>query len=138
LFQRTEKSTTNFSQDSTSPDRDFNSKPLEYKAGANHRPLLTVTVQVLTATSMKVTVFGSVAHYSVAENERYFRGFCWPMTHRSDDGDSKYLWNVGQYLRDYKVQYSITQPPSLFAIFGSTLVVTTLLKLVKEMNNLVF
>jgi hypothetical protein len=48
-----------------------------------------VGFEVLTAASMKMTVFWAVASCSLVEIYRRFRGTCG--TNRPDDGDSKYL-----------------------------------------------
>jgi hypothetical protein len=47
---------------------------------------------VLTTARMKMTVFWDVAPCSLDDN-------------RPDDGGSKHLRNVGQFLRDYMVQH---------------------------------
>jgi hypothetical protein len=56
---------------------------------------------------MKVAVFWDVAQCSLAHIDRRSRGtYC--LHHQGDDDDdggSKFLWNVGRYLPNYKVQH---------------------------------
>jgi hypothetical protein len=59
------------------------------KKGENEGKPQYVRFQILTATSMKMTVFLDVAPCSLVEIDRRFRGF--RVTHRSDDGGSKNL-----------------------------------------------
>jgi hypothetical protein len=47
----------------------------------------------------KMTVFWDVAPCSLLEIDRRFRGACC-LHDRCDDGGSKHLWNIGQFLRD--------------------------------------
>jgi hypothetical protein len=42
---------------------------------------------------MLVTVFWDVAPYSLVDDSH-------------DDGGSKYIWNVGQFLQDYAVRHT--------------------------------
>jgi hypothetical protein len=60
-----------------------------------------VRLQVLTAESMKVTVFWDTVTFS----------------HRPDDGGSKHLWNFCKFLLDYTVQHSRRQPSSYTMFF---------------------
>jgi hypothetical protein len=54
--------------------------------------------------SMKMTVFWDVAPCSLADADRCFKGdYC--LQHRPDEGGSKRLRNVGQFLPDYTVQH---------------------------------
>jgi hypothetical protein len=73
-----------------------------------HENLCQVTIAVLTATSMKMTVFWDVAPCRLVETYRRFRGAC--LIAFTDDGGSKHLWNVGQFLKDYKTQYTSYSP----------------------------
>jgi hypothetical protein len=54
--------------------------------------------QDLTKAIMKMTVFWYAAPWSLAETDRRFRD-------APDDGGSKHLWNVSQFLRGYTAQY---------------------------------
>jgi hypothetical protein len=55
--------------------------------------------------SMKMTVSRDLAPYTLVQN--------WPTFQRCDDrpddGGSKHLWNVGQFLRDYTAQHPRNQ-----------------------------
>jgi hypothetical protein len=53
------------------------------------------------ATTVKRFVFWVVAPCSLVDTDRLFRGaYC----HCPDDGGSKFLWDVGQYLPEYTAQ----------------------------------
>jgi hypothetical protein len=67
--------------------------------------LNTVQFHVLTAASMKMTVFRDIVPCSPAEVNRRFRGTYCLQHHHVDDGGSKHLWNVSQLLPDYMVLY---------------------------------
>jgi hypothetical protein len=67
--------------------------------------LNTVRFQVLTAASMKITVFRDIVPCSPVEVNRRFRGTYCLQHHHLDDGGSKHLWNVSQLLPDYMVLY---------------------------------
>jgi hypothetical protein len=55
-----------------------------------------VRLQVLTATSMKMTVLWNVASCSLVDTDRRFRGvYC--IHHQGDDGGSKHVQIVGEY-----------------------------------------
>jgi hypothetical protein len=63
-----------------------------------------VRVQVLTATSMKMTAFWSIAR-SLVEGDRRFRSVYF-LDHQENDGrGSTHLWNVGLLQRDYTALY---------------------------------
>jgi hypothetical protein len=73
---------------------------------------LLVRFHVLTETGMKMAVFWDVAPCSLVDTDRHFRGaYC--LQHRTDNGGSKVLWNVGQYLPDYTAQHRRRQPSSM-------------------------
>jgi hypothetical protein len=72
----------------------------KYKLQAYH-----VRFQVLTATSMKITVFWYVAPCSLTKIDRRFRRAYWLHYHRPDDRGSKHLWNVDQFPLDYTAQH---------------------------------
>jgi hypothetical protein len=59
-----------------------------------------IRFQDLVAASMKMTVFWDVAPYSLVQTDRHFGG--------------AYLWNVGQFLPDYMVQYPRRQSSSTY------------------------
>jgi hypothetical protein len=60
--------------------------------------------EVLRETSMKMTVFWDIAPCGLVDiSLRSLHPY---------DGGSKLLWNVGQYLSDYTVQYHRRQPYS--------------------------
>jgi hypothetical protein len=61
-----------------------------------------VKFEVLTVTSTKMAVFWDVAPCSLVGIDRPFKGAYCLLYHsgKSDDGGSKLLWNVGQYLPD--------------------------------------
>jgi hypothetical protein len=62
--------------------------------------------QVLTVSSMNVSLFWNVAPYSLVDTDRHFRGaYC--LYHQG----SKLVWNVGQYLPDDMAQHP-RRPPS--------------------------
>jgi hypothetical protein len=59
-----------------------------------------VRFQILTAASMKMTVFWDIARWNMVECSRRFRGaYC--LNRQGDDGGSKHLWNVGHYTEQY-------------------------------------
>jgi hypothetical protein len=61
----------------------------------------------------KMAVFWDVAPCSLVDTGRHIRGsYCLhhQVTHRPDKGVSKFVWNVGQYLRDYTVPHTRRQP----------------------------
>jgi hypothetical protein len=64
-------------------------------------------------TGVKIAVFWDVAPYSLVEIYRRFRGvYC--LFHQGDDDDdggSKHLWNVGEFLPDYTAQHPRRQSP---------------------------
>jgi hypothetical protein len=67
-----------------------------------------VRFQVLTAANMKMTVFWDVVPCGMVEHDWHFRGaYC--LHHLPDEGGSKHLWNVGQYLPDYMAQHPKSQ-----------------------------
>jgi hypothetical protein len=60
--------------------------------------------QALTAASMKLTAFWSIAPCGLVEIDRRFRdAYC--LRHQGYHGGSKHLWNVGLLQRDYTSQY---------------------------------
>jgi hypothetical protein len=59
-----------------------------------------VRFQVLTATSVMMTVFKDVAPCSLVEIDRRFRGAYCLSLQDDDDGDSKHLLNVGQFIME--------------------------------------
>jgi hypothetical protein len=60
---------------------------------------------------MKMTVFWDVALCSLVETNRRFRDtHC--LHYQGDDGGSKHLLNVGQFLRDYMAQHPTRQSSS--------------------------
>jgi hypothetical protein len=76
-------------------------------AAVFHGPRYLVRFQVLTATSMNMTLLWNVAPYSLVEVYRRFRSASFihhQGIHRPDDWGSKYLWNVGKLLPDYTAQ----------------------------------
>jgi hypothetical protein len=79
-----------------------------------------VRSEVLTAASTEMTVFWDVALYSLVEIDWCFKGaYC---LHREDDvchddGGSKHLWNVNQFVPDYVVQHVRRQLPSSIILF---------------------
>jgi hypothetical protein len=77
-----------------------------------------VKFQVPTAASMKITVFWDDAPCSLVEMDQRFRGAYCPYYH-GDDGGSKHLWNVGQFLPDYTAH--ITEGSNLQTQFLTTL-----------------
>jgi hypothetical protein len=87
---------------------------------------LHVRFQVLTAASMKMSVFWDDALRSLVETEQRFRGaYClhhpwWWVIHRPDDGGSKLLWNVGQYLPEYTAQHPTRKTSSMFVSMNIT------------------
>jgi hypothetical protein len=66
--------------------------------------VIRVSFQVLTAASMKMTLFWDVAPCSLVEIYRRFRRAYCPRN-LPDDRGSKHFWNVGQFLRDYAAQH---------------------------------
>jgi succinate dehydrogenase/fumarate reductase cytochrome b subunit len=61
-----------------------------------------LSIQVLTAACMKMTVFWDVAPCSLVETDKRFRGAC--CLHHQVNGGRKHLWNVGILLPDFTVQ----------------------------------
>jgi hypothetical protein len=85
----------------------------------NKNMLLIGRFQVLTAASMKITVFWDVAPCSLVEVYRRCRGTCC-LHHQGDypdDEGSKYLCNVSKLLPDYMVQHPRIQPSSCYKFF---------------------
>jgi hypothetical protein len=66
---------------------------------------LGVGFEIFVAVTVNVAVFLVTALWSLVEAYRYFRGTCCPA-----DGDSKYLWNVGELLPDYVTLQPRRQP----------------------------
>jgi hypothetical protein len=74
---------------------------------------------VLTAASMKMTIFWDAAPCSLVETDRRFRGaHC--LHHHGDEwvlrpngGGSKHLWNISQFLPDYMAHHPRRQSPSV-------------------------
>jgi hypothetical protein len=58
-------------------------------------------------TELEKTVFWDGAPCRLLDIDRRFRG-----AHNPDDGGSKHLWNVGQFLPDYTAQHPRRQPSS--------------------------
>jgi hypothetical protein len=85
-----------------------------------------VRFQVLTAASMKMTVFWVVAPCSLVEVYWCFRSACY-LNHQGDcpdDGVNKHLWNVGILLPDYMVlqpRRQSSSPPSQFPTYTEML-----------------
>jgi hypothetical protein len=63
-----------------------------------------VSLNIPTAKSIKMAVFWDAASCSLVDTDRSFiRIYC--LYHRPDDGGSKHLWSVYQYLSDYTTQH---------------------------------
>jgi hypothetical protein len=78
-----------------------------------------VKCQVLTATSVKMAVLWDVAPCSLVDINRRFT-WAQAMSH-PDDGGSKNLWNVLQYLSDCTVKHPTRQPPSYSQVLPAQL-----------------
>jgi hypothetical protein len=61
-----------------------------------------------------MTVFWDVVPYSLAEIDRHFKEAYCPhhQDDRLDDGGSKYVWKVSQFLPDYTAQHPRRQSSS--------------------------
>jgi hypothetical protein len=66
-----------------------------------------VRFQFLTPMSMKMAVFWDVSLGTLVEIDRRFR---------DDNGDSKHLWNVGQFSPEYTAQHPRKQSAHNFII----------------------
>jgi hypothetical protein len=92
-----------------------------YRGRAGEAPLKPVRMQVLTATSMKMTVLSHVVPFSLVETDRRFRGaYC---LHRQGDDHpnyegSKHLWNVGEFVPDYMAQHPIAESSSVVFLYA--------------------
>lgn len=70
--------------------------------------------QVLSVTSMKMAAFWDVVPCRLIHINHRFRAAY--LSHRPNDRGSKHLWNVGQYLPAYMMQYP-RQPPLCSMLF---------------------
>jgi hypothetical protein len=65
-----------------------------------------------------INVFCDIAPYCLVESDRRFIGAYCLHYHRPDDGSSKHLWNVGQFLWDYTAQHPRRQSSSYSPPWG--------------------
>jgi hypothetical protein len=74
-----------------------------------------VIFKVLVAMSMKMNVFWDVAQCNPVETDRRFRGaYC--LHHQGDNGGSKHLRNIGQFVPNYTVQLPRRQSSSVLSL----------------------
>jgi hypothetical protein len=71
-----------------------------------------VRFEVLSASSMKMTVLWDAATFSLIEVYRRFRASCCLLRHDDDGRGSKHLWKDGKILPDYTTRYPKKQSPS--------------------------
>jgi hypothetical protein len=79
---------------------------------------------MLMAATMKTTFFWDVVQYNLAETDR-----------RPDYGDSKHLWNVGQFVPDYTAQYPRRQSSPHIILFIIVTVIVIYLEIVTDSHG---